>query len=618
MTQRDPNGGLAREREASERAATDLEEEELLAKAQLERSVFRRLVPLLAPVRSLVSGVVVLEVVLVVLIFARPRIIQLVVDRGLADFEKGRIDVPLVAGAATALAVVWVGRFGGAAFSQFLAGRAAVSVLNGLRKRVHAHLQTLSIRYFDRTKSGRIVSRADRDIDALEPLLIQGPPELLSALLRCGGAGITLWMTSPALFWAVAVVVPVLVPALVVFHRLAAKNWGRVAERRSRFTAHLVDAVHGVRVIQQTGSVERSRARYKTLLDDFTGALLRGNVRTSWFLPLTAVLSASAMGLVLVAGGRGVADGQLTFGQVAASLFYVQLFLGPLQELGDLFERYAAGIAVAQRVFLLLDTRPEIVDPPVARELADVAGAVAFDGVSFAYEPRRGLAIDNLTLAIAPGERVAIVGPTGHGKSTLVQLLSRFYEPQRGAVRLDGADLRELSQRSLRANVGVVLQDNVLFDGTVIDNLRIGARDATEAQIAAAAQAMGVDEIFQRLPQGYATRVGAFGSQLSHGQRQLVSLLRTYLADPAVLVLDEATSAVDVRTERRIQHALGKLCAGRTAIIIAHRLATIRDADRIAVLRSGKLVEIGSHAELLARSGQYAAVHDAYEHSRAV
>ncbi|MCB5187362.1 ABC transporter ATP-binding protein/permease [Methylobacillus caricis] len=595
---------------------SDIELEEMFAQQKLQRGMFWRLLPLLRPVRHFVLGSILAEVLLVSFVFLRPYFIEQVIDHGLIRSVAGAysLDTHLIAWALLGMTISWAGRFGLAGVSQYLSGSAAIRVLNSLRVSVFNHVQHLSVGYFDRTKSGRIVSRIDRDVDSLEPLMIQGPPELLSALLRSFVAGVLLWLISPVLFLSLASIIPLLLGATWLFKKLAQSNYARVAENRARFTAHLVETVAGVRMIKQTVQEESNRARYRALIQDFIQSLIRNTLMAGWFTHFTSILTTLGMMLLLVFGGREVALGHISFGQLAASMFYVFMFLGPLQELGDLFERYINGVASAQRIFLLLDTKPEIRDKEQVLPFEHVRGDVEFRDVVFAYNPLAATpVIRHLDLKIPAGEVLAIVGPTGHGKSTLVQLLTRFYEVQAGAVLIDGKDVKDIAQRDLRSHVGVVLQDNVLFSGTIFENLQLANPEASEQDFINAAQALGVHDIISRLPHGYHTEVGALGSHLSHGQRQLVCLVRAYLADPAILILDEATSAVDIQTERKIQHALRRLCEGRTAIIIAHRLATIRDADRIAVIRQGQVVEQGTHDVLMQQSGHYAALYHAYE-----
>lgn len=602
-------------------ALTDLELEELLAQKNLNRSMFQRLVPLLRPVWRLVLLVISIEVLQVLSIFVRPWVVKVVIDQGFVinptAFGTLEINQPLLIFCMVLLTMTWIIRFSLAGLSRFFAGKAALTVINDLRQRVFEHLQRLSISYFDRSKAGRIIARADRDVDTLEPLLIQGPPELLSALLRCGLAAVLLWHIYPPFFWSLFGIVPVLAVVTVLFKRISQQHWGQVAEERSRFTAHIVETVSGVRIIKQMGHEARNHQYYQVLLKRFNHAVVNGSLRTSWFAPFTGVLSTLATAVLLVVGAYGVAEQQISLGQMAESLFYVFLFLAPLQELTDLFERYANGSACAQRIFLLLDTEPEIQDSPLAYPLKQLQGQVQFKDVTFSYlKSSVRPVINQLNLIIPAGQVMAIVGPTGHGKSTLVQLLTRFYDVNQGSVLIDGQDIRQIQQKSLRQHIGVVLQDNVLFSGTILDNLRLAKAEATDQELIHAARELGAEDLLTQLPNSWHTQVGPLGTHLSHGQRQLVCLVRAYVANPAILVLDEATSAVDIYTERRIQHALRRLCEGRTAIIIAHRLSTIRDADSIAVIQNGQVVEQGKHTQLIQQDGFYASLYQTYIESQ--
>ncbi|MDA3961381.1 MAG: ABC transporter ATP-binding protein [Planctomycetota bacterium] len=593
----------------------DLAMEQELAGRGVERHVFRRLFGFLRGGGKRLSIVLGAEVLLVLTIVGRPWFFRYAMDDGFAlDGDKISADQQVLIWAALGLVAMWTARFALVGLSQYHSGNLAIDVLGSLRRRLSEHVHALSVRYFDRTKVGRIVARADRDVDSLEPILIYGLPAVLATVTRFGSAVVLLAIIAPGILLWLLPLLPTLALAIIIFKRAGTRLWGHVAEAKSRVTAHLVETITGVRVIQQAVHESGNRASYDGLLSELDRRAVRGAFGWAWFQPFTFVLFTLGMVVVLVKGGQLVADDAITVGELTQCLFYVFLFLGPLVELGDLFERGADANAAAQRIFLLLDTEPEVRDADDARELDQVRGEIAYNAVSFAYDPQETerFVLTDFNLSIPAGQTLAVVGPTGHGKSTMVQLLARFYDVQKGSITLDGHDLRSLSQHSLRQHIGVVLQDNVLFSGTILDNLRFARPGADESTLIAACRELGADHVLERLPDGYATEVGPEGRNLSHGCRQLVCLVRASLADPAVLVLDEATSAVDLHTERRLQRALRTLTAGRTAIVIAHRLSTIRDADRIIMIRDGRIVEDGSHDELVARGGAYAELHEAY------
>lgn len=584
--------------------ANDLRDEEEQARARLDRATARRLWQLTAGARGPLLALASLEAVMVVSIVLRPWFLADIIDHALAGTATLAVFVMALGG----LLATWLVRFGGAGIAHWLAGSIALRVLSALRERLYAHVHTLSMRYFDSTRAGRIVARVDRDVEALQPALVNAAPEGLGVLLRFIGASTAMLLIDPWMFAVLAPLLPVLLATAVVFRKVGQRMWGRVAEAKSRVTAHLCESITGVGVLQQAASEDANRARYGRLLGELDGCAVRASFTWGWFGPFTALLSTVGIAALLLVGGHHLAEGRISVGQLAQCVFYVFLFLGPLQELGDLIERLAGASAAAQRVFLLLDTRPEITDAPAAAELPPVRGEVTLAGVRFGYLPDRPV-LRGIDLRIAAGETVAVVGATGHGKSTLVQLLTRFYDPSAGTVAIDGHDLRGVTQDSLRRQVAVVPQDNVLFSGTIRDNLRLARPAATDAELDAAVAALGADEVLLALPKGLDTECGAGGGQLSHGQRQLVCLVRAFIADPRVLVLDEATSAVDIHTERRIRRALRRLCEGRTAVIVAHRLATVRDADRIVVIHDGLIAEQGTHDTLMAAGGRYAALY---------
>lgn len=596
---------------------SDLQIEENLAKTALHRGMLKKLIPLLYPIRYLILAMISVEILQVLSIFVRPWAVKYILDSGFQQVA-GKLVLyqPVLFIAIAILAFSWVCRFGLAGISKYLSGKAALSVINDLRRSLFQHIQALNIGYFDRTKAGRIISRADRDVDTLEPVLIQGPPELLSAILRCGLASLLLWHIYPPFFWCLFATLPILLTMTAIFKKSSQRHWGRVAEERSRFTAHLVETVNGAKIIQQLNYSETNQQRYQQLLKDFNDSIIYGSKRTSWFAPFTGLLSTVATAVFIVIGSYAYSEGVISIGQFAESIFYVFLFLAPLQELTDLFERYANGAACAQRIFLLLDTQSSIQDPPHALKLGQLNGHIRFQSVDFAYTTKAVL--QNFDLEIDAGTVVAIVGPTGHGKSTIVQLLTRFYEPQQGGIFLDRYPIQDIHLDSLRQNVSIVLQDNVLFSGTILDNLRLIQPEATDQQLIQAIEELGADDILGQLPHGYFTEVGTLGKNLSHGQRQLVCLARAYLADPKILILDEATSAIDIYTEQKIQYALRRLCKNRTCIVIAHRLSTIQEADKIVVIENGAVVEQGSHEQLIQQQQSYYQLYQSYLHNQLV
>jgi ATP-binding cassette subfamily B protein len=375
--------------------------------------------------------------------------------------------------------------------------------------------------------------------------------------------------------------------------------------RIAQVTAYLQETLSGVRIVRAFGQEERHKVRFATLNDEHREANMKTVYLNAAYFPAVELLSAVATAAILLYGGNQVVDGALSIGVLASFVFYLQSFFDPIQSLSQLYTTYQAGMAALDKIFELLDEKPDIADRPDSIELPRVRGEIRFEDVNFSYGGEAP-ALDHVSLVVPPGQTLALVGATGAGKSTLAKLVARFYDPDEGRVLIDGHDLRDVSERSLRSQLGIVPQESFLFSGTIRDNVAFGRPDATDEEVRAAAQAVGAHDFIERLPEGYDTEVGERGGHLSAGQRQLVAFARAAAADPRILILDEATSNVDVRTESQIEHGLRRLLAGRTALVIAHRLSTIRGAGRIVVLDHGQVAEAGTHEELLDANGAYA------------
>ena len=490
----------------------------------------------------------------------------------------------------------------------FLTAWLGQRMLYRLRREVFAHLQKLSFRYYDREPSGKIMSRLTSDVRYLQDFLTNGLTTLFAALLQVVGILFVLFNLHPRLALLSLATLPVVVITIAALRTRIKQAHLEVRETMANINANLQESISGVRLVQAFARQDVNEAHFDAVNRRNFKATLRSWAFAGTFNPAVELASAGASVLIIWYGARSLASGNLsegiTVGIIAAFIAYVQQLYDPVRELSNIYNSMQSAMASADKIFHLLDTPPEVVERENPIELADCRGHVQFHGVTFGYDENEAV-LHDIDLDVKPGETVALVGPTGAGKTSIINLVARFYDPQKGKVTLDGYDLRDISFRSLRRNIAIVLQENFLFSGTVRENIAYGRDDATEEEIVAAARAVGADAFIRKLPNGYDTQVHERGGQLSEGQRQLIAFARALLMDPKVLILDEATSNVDPVTEALLQQALEKLLAGRTTFIIAHRLSTIRNADRILVIEDGRIVQQGNHWELMNQEGLY-------------
>ena len=487
----------------------------------------------------------------------------------------------------------------------YMTGWVGERILADLRKQLFAHLQRLSLGFYERNRAGVLISRMTNDVEAIDQLVTDGVTTLAQSTLTLGGTAVLLFVLDWQLALATLTVIPLMIVGTVLFRVRSARAYADVRERLGLVTATLAEDIAGMRMVQAFVREQRATENFAGVARRYRDANMQTVVLNALYFPFVSFLATMALAVVLGYGGHLYFDQAITLGTLFAFMLYVNNFFDPVQQLSQLYNTFLSAAAALDKIIGVLDEPPEVVDRPGARPLERIEGHVGFEDVHFAYGLRGGElgeeVLHGIDLDVPAGTTVALVGHTGAGKSTIAKLLARFYEPTSGRITIDGRDLNDVTQESLRRQLGIVPQEGFLFAGTVAENIAFGQPDARPEEIVRAAQTVGAHEFILRLEDGYETQLGERGSRLSLGQRQLVAFARALLADPRILILDEATSSVDIGTERTIEQALRTLLADRTSFVIAHRLSTIRDADLIVVLEHGRVIEQGSHDELLAR-----------------
>jgi ATP-binding cassette subfamily B protein len=591
--------------------STAFHEDELLGRAYDSR-LMRRLLAYLRPYRGLVALSVVLLLLHSAALLAGPALLRVAIDRHIAPRRPEGLEWVVLAYLGT-LGAAFAVRYLQNILMQLVGQRA----MYDLRMAIFTHLQRLAVGFYVRTPVGRLLTRITNDVDALNELITQGVVAVFGDLVTVVGIVAVMLVMDWRLALVALTVLPLILYATAVFRARARDTYRAVRIRLARLNAYLNENLMGMAIVQLFNREARAFARFQGLNRDLLAAHLQSLRYVALFQPAVGVIRALAVALVLWVGGAALGR-TVTIGLLVAFIQYAERFFEPIEHLAEQYTILQAAMASSERIFRLLDEPVEVADPLDPVPLERLRGEVEFRGVWFAYPPQEGApdgapewVLRDLSFHIRPGESVALVGHTGAGKSSIINLLMRFYDPQRGTVLVDGVDVRRYAQRDLRRHIGLVLQDVFLFSGTVADNIRLGNREIDDAAVRRAAEFVNAHRFIERLPRGYQTEVKERGAILSVGQKQLIAFARAIAHNPEILlVLDEATSSVDTETEELIQEALRRVMRGRTSIIIAHRLSTIQHVDRILVLHKGRLVETGTHRELLARGGVYSKLYE--------
>ncbi|MDO3639126.1 ABC transporter ATP-binding protein [Mycolicibacterium arseniciresistens] len=544
-----------------------------------------------------------------------PLLVQRGIDHGIPPIVDGgsaRELMLIVASLGVVVVVQAVSRM----FFLRRSGRVGQKVLLELRRRVFRHFQRLDIRFHDRYTSGRVVSRSTNDVEAIQDMLETGFDSLITAVLTLVGTSVLLVVLDVKLGLMCLAAFPLLVALVWWFRTESAKTYRKVRESAALVIVQFVETMTGIKAVQAYRREPRNQEIFEDIADEYREINEKTFKLLAIFMPGVKLVGNVTTGVVLLYGGYRVLHGEMTIGTLTAFLLYLRMFFEPMQEISQFFNTFQSASSALEKLAGVLAEKPGIADPEDPVRLDRVRGEIAFSDVEFEYTEGRPV-LPGLNLDVPAGQTVALVGTTGAGKTTIAKLIARFYDPTSGAVTLDGVDLRNLSQSELRRHVVMVTQENFMFEGTVADNIRFGKPEATDEEVRAAAVAVGADRVVATLPEGYDTDVAKRGGRLSAGQRQLVAFARAFLADPAVLILDEATSSLDIPSERMVQRALETVLSDRTALVIAHRLSTVEIADRVLVLEHGEIVEDGPPAELITRDGRYATLHRAWQDSLA-
>lgn len=594
--------------------AEDIQLEEQFAQKRMSKATFFRLMQYLHPYRKKFVHNLAFTLLATASGLLGPKFIQVAIDRYLTTFASA----PTARWGLVLVSLVYLVNLLLGWFFSVAQVKSAISIgqgaMNDLRLAVFEHIQRLSLNYFDQTHQGRIITRADSDIGSLDQVLTWGANQLLSSTLTLVGVIAIMLRYDFRLCLAVGVVVPFLAVGTRVFHIHIMPSIRNMIEQSSRVTAAVAENISGVRVVQAFAREEENLARFRGVHDSYAVRAVMAARIFHTYMPFIALISGLGTTIILGYGGTLAMRNEITVGELAAFILYLGMFFGPIQTMGDLYNAFLSAAASAERIFQLLDTKPQVANRIDATPLPPVRGHIVFEGVCFRYDttPSDKWILKEICFEANPGETVALVGATGSGKTSIISLIARFYEPQQGRILMDGINLQETTVESLRSQIGIVTQENFLFTGTVMENLKFGRPNATDEEVIEAARSLGTHEIILRLEKAYETKVSERGGNFSAGERQLMTFTRAMVARPRILILDEATSAVDSHTEAVIQYALGKLFERRTCFVVAHRLSTVRHAHQIMVLQEGAIVERGNHDELIAHGGHYAKLYEEF------